>query len=142
MMGEMKHDAIATLKGAGLRATRQRLTLLAALETASRPHSVEELVRACGNTFDTATAYRMLDAFRDAGLARRIELAQGRALFERAGVHHHHAVCMSCGRIEDVEACVPGDLDRNVKRASGFASIDDHALEFFGTCASCARKKP
>ncbi len=129
------------LKEAGLRATRQRVALMRALTSSAAPRSVEALVTAGKRAFDTATAYRMLDAFQEAGLARRIELAQGRALYERANGHHHHAVCTVCGTIRDVEACLPEALDERVRVAAGFARIEDHALEFFGVCVPCAKKQ-
>ena len=126
------------LQMAGLRATRQRCALLKVLDGSKEPVPVERIVRASRGAFDTATAYRMLEAFQEAGLARRIELLKGHALYERAGRHHHHAVCRSCGTIRDVEACLPKSLDGAVAKASGFAYIDEHALEFFGICTKCA----
>lgn len=140
--GKVRYHASMTapatdLKNAGLRATRQRIALLTLLRKASKPLAIEELVGQGKGSFDPATAYRMLDSFIGAGLARRIDLAQGRALFEAAGAHHHHAMCVECGRIVDVEACLPKALDERVRSAAGFSQIDDHALEFFGICASC-----
>ncbi len=140
-MTKRAETASALLKEAGLRATTQRVALLSALLHSSSPLSVEALVLAGKGAFDTATAYRMLDAFLEAGLARRIELAQGRALYERTGSHHHHAVCTVCGSIKDVEACLPKSLDERVRTSAGFARIDDHALEFFGVCTVCAKKQ-
>lgn len=132
--------ATETLRATGLRATRQRVVLLTLLTNASAPRTVEELVRAGKGEFDTATAYRMLEAFVGAGLARRVIHTNDRALYEAAGAHHHHAVCRSCGRIVDVETCLPRTLDERVREAAGFARIDDHALEFLGICRPCARK--
>ncbi len=126
------------LKSVGLRATKQRIAVLTILERQKGPVSVEELTRASKLAFDLATAYRTLDTFVEVGLARKMELAQGRALYERAGEHHHHAVCVECGTIADIEACLPPGIDKEVRRASGFSSITNHALEFFGVCAKCA----
>jgi Fur family ferric uptake transcriptional regulator len=135
----MTHALESKIRSTGLRATRQRVALLSALESAPAPRAVEELAALSGGEYDLATAYRMLAAFETAGLARRIDLGQGRALFESASMHHHHhAVCRLCGAIRDVEACLPPGIDERVRKASGFASIDEHALEFFGICARCA----
>jgi Fe2+ or Zn2+ uptake regulation protein len=137
-------SALATvaedLRRAGLRGTKQRIKLLALLRAASAPIAVEELVRKGRGEFDTATAYRILDALVDAKLAARPSLAKGRAQYEATGDHHHHAVCRSCDRVVDVEACLPSALDERVRRAAGFALIDDHALEFFGLCNLCAKR--
>lgn len=131
---------LADLRTAKLRATRQRIALLTLLRKSSSPIAVEELVQKGKGEFDVATAYRMLEAFTAAGLARRMVLAGNRALYEAVGAHHHHATCRSCGKIVDVEACLPRTLDERVREAAGFARIDDHALEFFGICKSCASK--
>lgn len=135
---KQSHAAVpALLREAGLRATRQRTTLLAVLMDAGGPLSIDSIVRAGKGAFDVATAYRTLDTCTAAGLVRRVELAQGHALFEIAGAHHHHAVCVGCGIIADVDACVPKTLDADVRKKSGFARIDSHSLEFFGLCTSC-----
>ncbi|HYF29442.1 MAG TPA: Fur family transcriptional regulator [Candidatus Paceibacterota bacterium] len=130
----------ADLRHARLRATRQRTSLLTVLRQATAPLGVEALVRQGRGAFDTATAYRMLEAFVAAGLARQMAFSQDRALYEAVGTHHHHATCRSCGKIVDIEACLPRTLNERVRNAAGFASIDDHALEFFGICTSCAQK--
>lgn len=146
MMGGMKtaasHEALMDqLRGAGLRATTQRIALLHALASSKGPLSVEALTKASKGAYDLATAYRTLDALVIAGLAKRIELSQGRALFEVATDHHHHAVCTTCGKIKDIDACLPQGIDARVQKASGFAHINEHSLEFFGTCAPCAKKQ-
>ncbi len=127
------------LLGAKLRATDQRIALLQTLSRLKGPVSVETLTQSARGAYDLATAYRILEALVRAGLAKRIELSQGRALFELAGSHHHHAVCTVCGRIKDIHACLPAGLNARVRRTSGFARIDDHQLEFFGVCTLCAR---
>jgi len=56
--------------------------------------------------------------------------------------HHHHLVCVECGRIDDVEF---GPVaERSVKGAvaavaaqHGFA-VTDHSLEIEGRCKRCA----
>lgn len=127
-----------SIRNAGLRATRQRTELLRILTEAPGPHSVEELTLCARGAFDMVTAYRMVDAFVTVGIARRIELAQGRALYEIVGEHHHHIVCTSCGRIEDIHICLPETAYREILKQSTFASIDTHALEYFGVCDRCA----
>lgn len=136
-----RSTVVLDLKKAGLRGTAQRVALLSRLRDTHAPVSIEELVRKGEGEFDTATAYRILDAFVEAKLASRSMLTKGRAVYEATGHHHHHAVCRSCSRIVDIEACVPAALDERVRKAAGFASIDDHALEFFGLCTSCSKKR-
>ncbi len=133
-------DIQERLRRAGLRATRQRIEVLHALMSAKSPLSVETLTRSSSANYDVATAYRILDAFTDAGLAKKVELAQGRSFYELEGDHHHHAICTTCGTISDIHACLPKGLDEEVRKAARFSSIEEHTLDFFGTCASCAKK--
>lgn len=133
------------LKEARLRATPQRLAVLAALRSHPLPLSVEEVVVAGKRRFDTTTAYRALEALLRAGIVRKVALDQGRATFEMAEGHHHHAICTSCGSVRDIALCIPSSLDVAVGKAARFARIARHSLEFFGTCQPCARssaKKP
>ena len=56
--------------------------------------------------------------------------------------HHHHLVCLECGRIDDVAI---GDRDEdavhvivnNVSSAHGFTARD-HMLEIEGICERCS----
>ncbi|MBU1292590.1 transcriptional repressor [Patescibacteria group bacterium] len=128
----------ALLAGVDLRATTQRVALLKELLEQAHPLSVEKLTQGMGNALDTATVYRTLDTFEEKGLVRKVELAQGRALYEHAGEHHHHIVCTECGVIQDVDVCLPKSVQGTVQRASGFANVNEHALEFFGVCKKCA----
>lgn len=129
------------LRGAGLSVTKQRVALLGTLSAARKPLSAEELFLRLGDSVNQATVYRALDQLVAAGLARRIDLKQNYALYESADHHHHHLVCRTCGRIEDVSACLPRSLHTQVlSKSPAFARIEDHALEFFGICTTCARK--
>jgi Fe2+ or Zn2+ uptake regulation protein len=56
--------------------------------------------------------------------------------------HHHHLVCASCGRVEDLPA-TPA-IERSVAaavadaaRTSGFRT-HQHRLDLVGVCARCA----
>lgn len=131
-------DPKDSLRSTGLRATPQRVRLLELLGKEKGPVSVEALVAKGKGAFDVTTAYRTLGTLVGTGLARRIELDAGRALFELANEHHHHAVCTSCGAIRDISACLPASFEEKARNASGFASIERHSLEFFGLCARCA----
>lgn len=129
------------LRAKGLSVTKQRLALLAALQKAKKPLSAEELSERLGSSMNQATVYRGLDQLVAAQLARRIDLKQNYALYESADHHHHHIVCRSCGRVDDVSACLPRSLhERVLAKNPQFARIEDHALEFFGLCRTCSRK--
>ena len=50
--------------------------------------------------------------------------------------HHHHAICRTCGRVEDVD-CAAMDLFADSLRTLNGFELDGHAMEFFGKCRAC-----
>lgn len=143
MYGERMHPEQSTaelLKTAGLRATKPRLRVLAVLEASTYPLSVADITRSITRPkVDQVTVYRTLETFVQAGLVQHLELHQGRSFFELATrEHHHHLVCRSCGRVEDVEGCDMETLESKVaQRSKHFKAVSSHALEFFGDCNEC-----
>ena len=132
-------DPVALLRDAGLRVTRPRVAVIAALSQA--PHSeVDRIaadVRAELGAVSTQAVYDVLRALTDAGLARRIEPAGSPALFElRVGDNHHHVVCRQCGAIADVE-CAHGSAPcLTASNDHGFA-IDEAEVTYWGICLNC-----
>jgi Fur family transcriptional regulator, ferric uptake regulator len=129
------------LRKRGLKATSRRLYLLSLLAKAKSPMSTHELKSAWkkGAT-DVVTLYRALEALVTVHIVRRVDLRHGHTDYEliTPGEHHHHLVCTRCGTIEDFEQC-PVDIEQlALKRSTKFASLREHALEFFGTCNTCA----
>ncbi len=132
-------DASEQLRLAGLRVTAPRRSVLQWL--AEHPHSTAEQVRSGVTqqlgTVSTQAVYDVLAACTRAGLVRRIEPAGHPARFERRiGDNHHHLVCRSCGRTEDVDCvggarpCLTPGEDR------GFA-VDEAEVVFWGLCPAC-----
>lgn len=127
------------LRSVGLRVTAPRVAVLEWL--AEHPHStadqVTTAVRARLGAVSGQAVYDVLHAYTQAGLVRRIEPAGHPARFEtRAGDNHHHVVCRSCGRTEDVD-CVRGSRPcLEPESTAGFA-IDEAEIVFWGTCPEC-----
>jgi Fur family ferric uptake transcriptional regulator len=119
----------------GLRLTPHRMAVLEALRTAS-PLSAEALHKKVPQAH-LVTLYRTLDTFSRAGVVRTIGIDPTRATFELALDHHHHIVCLSCERVEDVRL-TDALLERQaLKKSRQFRSIQNHSLEFFGLCNTC-----
>lgn len=134
------NDYSALLRARGFRATRGKMLILKSLETSHHPVSVGELLGKLKNKIDTVTVYRALEDMTDAGLVRKVDLQHPHAHYEfvDSARHHHHLVCKMCGKVEDVESCDPKHLEgRVLKKSKMFASIETHAMEFFGLCDEC-----
>jgi Fur family transcriptional regulator, ferric uptake regulator len=138
------HDVVdSRLRASGQRYTDQRRELVALLARTG-PLSIPEVLRG-RRGLKQSSVYRNLAVLAQAGVVRRVltDEDHGRyELTEELTRHHHHLICSSCGRVEDVT--VPGDvegslertLDRLARRA-GFADVD-HRLDLIGTCSDCA----
>lgn len=133
-------DIEEALRARGLRVTRPRLAVIAALEHA--PHAdtdtVAELARTSLGTVSIQAVYDVLRALTDAGLARRIEPAGSPARYElRIGDNHHHVVCRSCGVIADVDCAVGEAPCLDPSESHGFV-VDEAEVTYWGLCPACS----
>lgn len=134
--------ALRKLKELGVRLTPQRQEVLRVLlEAGEDDHfSAEEIWRRvreryAGVSFDTI--YRTLDLFIRCGLASQVDFADGCRRFEFAGKgHHHHLVCLKCGRAEELPFC-PADCLDWVAREKPQFKIAGHAFQVYGYCQKC-----
>ena len=143
-MPDTVHQTADTrLREEGQRYTDQRRELVELLAN-DGPLSIPEVLRD-RRGLKQSSVYRNLAVLEHAGVVRRVVTDEefGRyELTEDLTGHHHHLICSSCGRVEDVtvpselEGTLDRTLDRLAKRA-GFAAVD-HRLDLIGTCGDCA----
>jgi Fe2+ or Zn2+ uptake regulation protein len=133
---------VAAIRGAGLRVTETRREVYAALVALPHARADDVFGRVQGALPGTSlqSVYNALGDFVEAGLARRIEPDGQPGLFElRVADNHHHIVCSSCGRVEDVD-CVQGQapcLHPEPAQTHGFA-VHSAEVTFWGLCPGCA----
>ena len=131
------------LREAGERVTRQRIAVADALGAVGRQVSAQELYRRLRRrdpSIGRATVFRTLEALVAAGVARRLEL-DGHVYGYVAcrPEHHHHLACDRCGRVEEIDEAYIRPVAERVALDLGFR-IDDARVDFYGLCASCARR--
>ena len=141
---ELHRTVEGRVRNAGQRYTASRRALVERLAAAGRPLAIPQLLGG-RRRVPQSSAYRNLAVLERAGVVRRVITGEefGRyELDERLTEHHHHLVCSSCGRIEDVT--IPDRLERSldrtfddVARGVGFASVG-HRLDLIGLCDDCA----
>ncbi|HZW09057.1 MAG TPA: Fur family transcriptional regulator [Phycisphaerales bacterium] len=105
-------DTREAFRQAGLRYTRQRGAVYAALgATTSHPTAEElhEIVRHEAPGLSLATVYNTLEALCESGLCRRLPSAAGVCRFDADTSEHVHVV-LPDGRVLDV----PGDMGRRL----------------------------
>lgn len=130
--------AVASLRK--LRKSDVRESMLAVLTDAAKPLSVVEMLALLakkGTRVNKTTVYREIDILKKTGRVREVFFRNDTALYELAGDHHHHLVCVSCGDVREVR--IDESLDQEeqrIARREHFAIIE-HSLEFFGMCERC-----
>jgi Fur family transcriptional regulator, ferric uptake regulator len=131
-----------------LRRTRQRYTLgrqqlIQLLIDAGRPVTIPELLE-LGSAQSQSSLYRNLATLEQCGVVRRLASTDDVARYELAeelSEHHHHLLCSSCGRLEDV--VLPARIEKALADAADEArkqadfDVDSHRFELVGTCADC-----
>jgi len=132
------------LRGAALRVTRPRISVLGAVHR--HPHADTEsiigAVRADLGEVSHQAVYDVLRALTNAGLVRRIQPSGALARYEaRVGDNHHHVVCRSCGVIADVDCAVGHAPCLTACDDYGFA-IDEAEVTYWGLCPSCVVQTP
>ena len=141
---EGRRGAGGALRAAGLRATPQRIAVLAVLQRAEGAHlsadDVWQRLHTATGGMERSTVYRVLAQLTEAGLLEQVPLGDGVARFEIQEVAHHHAVCTRCGATEDVGVEAVRALAVRLRRESGFV-LGHHPLLLPGPCAGCAAER-
>ena len=98
---------------------------------------IHERLERAGARVSLSTVYRTLERLRDKGdITARAE-ADGEASYMRCEPerHHHHAICRTCGKVEDVNCAASEQFAESLRALHGF-ELDGHAMGF-RTCAAC-----
>ncbi len=126
------------LKERGLRVTGPRVAVLAYLATTDRHPTAEEVesaVNSGGPVLSRASVYNVLHSLVKAGLATGLSVDDGPARYDARIGLHHHLVCRSCGRVEDVAWEDFGVAERGVLPDG--RDVRPLAVTLDGTCAVC-----
>ena len=123
------------------RPTRQRAAVAAVLADTEEFRSAQELhalLREGGDKVGLATVYRNLQAMAADGEIDMLRTDEGEAVYRACSTgHHHHLVCLVCGRTVEVEGPTVEAWATRVSAEHGFTEVR-HTLEIFGTCATCS----
>ena len=124
---------------AGLKVTQQRREIYALLAESLAHPCPEEIygrMRDALPSLSLATVYKIVDQFHRHGLLRKVPTRSQVARYDARMDEHHHLVCTSCDRIEDVILpSLPPRLTR-LPESSGFQA-QSYELVFHGMCSAC-----
>jgi len=130
------------LSRTNMRETSQRRIILRAFMSTETHLTVDDLYRIVAKenpSIGYSTVYRTLKLLSACGLARRVQLTDGKSLYEHNfnHKHHDHLVCMSCGKIIEVESPEIEQLQDKLVKEHYFTP-QWHRLEIFGICSQCS----
>ncbi|HVZ12519.1 MAG TPA: Fur family transcriptional regulator [Patescibacteria group bacterium] len=130
------------LKNKGFRVTKIRDSILSILNSTQKPLSVSEIITNLYKkdlSANKTTIYRELDFLKCQNIVIEIEFGDGKKRYElKTKNHHHHIVCLSCGRVEDLDDFdfIFKTQEEKIQTNTKF-TIEKHNIEFFGLCNTC-----
>ena len=129
-------DLLTALEEQGYRLTGPRRSVIALLNSKGEGFSAEEL---CGELPEVgrATVYRTIKLLVETGVVCKLAFPDGAAKYSLARVeHHHHTLCVKCGRVGEFRASTIERLLRTIgEDISG--DIVGHSIEFHIVCEEC-----
>ncbi|PIS41091.1 MAG: hypothetical protein COT25_04945 [Candidatus Kerfeldbacteria bacterium CG08_land_8_20_14_0_20_42_7] len=138
----VKEKIIQHLRARGFRITKTREAMIELFTEVQKPISANLVLTKLQKNFSFSvhkvTIYRELDFLEEEKILQSVDFGDLKKRYElRFRAHHHHVVCTSCHRIEDV--VLLGHLKKEIatiQKQKHFC-VTSHALEFFGLCAKC-----
>ena len=125
------------------RYTSGRRAIVDLLVSAGHPVSIGDIAERLPG-LPRSSAYRHLTDLHAAGLVRRVTASDEFTRFELAEdltEHHHHLLCMNCGKVIDVT--LPATFEQQAAEAIGELAdaegfqAHSHRLDVLGLCAAC-----
>ncbi|MBT2754710.1 Fur family transcriptional regulator [Mesobacillus foraminis] len=131
-------EAMGLLKDRGFKHTGKREEMLQLFSDSEKYLTARDVLEKMkgqypGLSFDTI--YRNLSVFVDLGILEMTELS-GEKHFRFTcshDMHHHHFICLECGKTKEIETCPMSALSENLK---GY-DVSGHKFEIYGKCPEC-----
>jgi Fur family transcriptional regulator, ferric uptake regulator len=134
----------ARLRRVDQRYTHGRRAIIELLVGVGHPVSIAEIAERIPD-LPRSSAYRNLVDLESAGLVRRIAAHDEFARFELAEdltEHHHHFLCVNCGKVIDftLTSKLETDVTRAIDQLAGAEGFQSHShrLDVLGVCDACS----
>ena len=132
------------LKKLKLKVTPQRLEVMHCMASEPSYLSADEVwsrVKPILGSLGLPTVYRILDELTEAGVVSRIFRSDRKQYYHLCPnqSHHHHFVCETCRRVEDVDVCGLDGVAQVIRRTG--ASVTSHILQINGVCGECIKRE-
>jgi Fur family ferric uptake transcriptional regulator len=123
--------------------TRQREIILRVLINYADRHlnaeDIYEIVHQSYPEIGLATIYRTLELLSNLDIVQKLDFGDGCHRYELCDLHsrhHHHMICITCGKVIEIEGNLPDKFEANLEHMNDF-SILDYRLYFYGYCKAC-----
>jgi len=126
----------------GLSLTVQRRAILENLSSRKDHPTADQIYAAIQDRISgvsRTTVYRVLETFVQLGLAQKISNPEAKARFDADTSRHHHAACLECEKIIDIDDSVLPDIDLSKADLQGF-EVFDCSVVAVGLCKDCSSK--
>lgn len=126
--------------------TIQRKDILQVLlENPDKHYNAEELfeeVKKINPDVGLATIYRTLELMCELGITHQLDFDSKYKRYELnlEGGHHHHLICIDCGKIIEFNDQALEDFENNLEDEYDF-KIFNHRIKFYGYCSDCRQDK-
>ena len=133
---------LSSIRDKGYKITDVRREIVGLFSEAEKPLSAGELYEKLHSKnlkVNKTTVYREINFLLKKCYLSEVYLKPHEKSYESAElIHHHHLICESCGKIDNVTNCLANELEENVLKNKGFR-ITRHSLEFYGKCRDCIK---
>jgi len=126
----------------GLSLTVQRRAILENLSSRKDHPTADQIYAAIQNRVEgvsRTTVYRVLETFVRLGLAQKISNPEAKARFDADISKHHHAACIECEKVIDIDSAILPDIDLSQADLQGF-QVFDCSVVVVGLCRDCSTK--
>lgn len=108
------------------------------LSTKSHPSAemIYEKIISDYPTMSLATVYKTVKTLSEIGLVQELNVGEDNFRFDANVTMHPHIVCLSCGRVDDLENVDFSFLNREAEDYTDY-KIQNHKLYFYGYCSKC-----
>jgi len=131
------------LKEKGLKVTPQRLAIINFLKNTKEHPSAETIYKKLSSDFPTmslATVYKTLEMLKNIGLIQEINVGEGSFRYDANTSSHSHVICLSCGKVEDLEDLQLKNVLEEAKKHTEYDLVEQR-LYFYGYCPTCQKLK-
>jgi Fe2+ or Zn2+ uptake regulation protein len=137
-MARLERAQVETMaQSKGLKMTPQRRAIMDFLQQAANHPTADEVLIAVNEKFpmtSRATVYNTLNWLKEEGLIQEV-FEGGSVRFDPNTDRHHHFICRACGRVEDVDCDLVGEV--TVSALPGRHKVEHFEVTLRGLCAGC-----